>query len=120
MTMTDKDLAERLREWWEYDHARLIERSRDLIEQLVNEKVLIKAAYEGVSSLLLSTQKDSIANHRRAEIAEAKLEKAVWALQAFKDFDDVPLESKRPDVFEIKVRKPILATLAKLKGEKDE
>jgi hypothetical protein len=46
---------------------------------------------------------------------EARLAKAVGALQVFKDFDDLPLESKRPDVFEIKVRKPILAALAELK-----
>jgi hypothetical protein len=46
---------------------------------------------------------------------EAKLAMAVGALQVFKDFDDLPLESKRPDVFEIKVRKPILAALAELK-----
>jgi hypothetical protein len=50
---------------------------------------------------------------------EAKLAKAVEALQVFKDFDDLPLECKRPDVFEIKVRKPILAALAELKGEKE-
>jgi hypothetical protein len=51
------------------------------------------------------------------EELEAKLAMAVEALQTFKDFDDLPLESKRPDVFEIKVRKPILVALAKLKGE---
>jgi len=55
----------------------------------------------------------------RIEELEAKLAKAVEALQAFKDFDDLPLESKRPDVFEIKVRKTILIVLAELKGEKE-
>jgi chromosome segregation ATPase len=33
------------------------------------------------------------------------------ALQAFKDFDDLPREAKRPDVFELRVRQPILAAL---------
>jgi hypothetical protein len=56
------------------------------------------------------------ANH--IEELESKLAKAVGALQAFKDFDGLPLESKRPDVFEIKVRKPILDALTELKGEK--
>jgi hypothetical protein len=51
---------------------------------------------------------------------EARLAKAVGALQAFEDFDGLPLESKRPDVFEIKVRNPILAALAELKGEKED
>jgi hypothetical protein len=50
---------------------------------------------------------------------ETKLAKAVGALQTFKDFDDLPLECKRPDVFEIKVRKTILIVLAGLKGEKE-
>jgi hypothetical protein len=53
------------------------------------------------------------------EELEAKLAMAVEALQTFKDFDDLPLECKRPDAFQIKVRKPILVTLAKLKGEKE-
>jgi len=48
-----------------------------------------------------------------------KLTDTMAALQAFKDFDDLSLESKRPDVFEINVRKPILDTLAKLNGGKE-
>ena len=47
---------------------------------------------------------------------EAKLDKAVAALQLFKDFDDLPLSAKRPDVFERKVRHPILVALAEIKG----
>ena len=53
------------------------------------------------------------------EALEAKLAMAVEALQTFKDFDDLPLECKRPDVFQIKVREPILVALAKLKREKE-
>ena len=71
--MTDEELITTLRGrngfGWTEDAA-------DRVEQLVNEKVLNKAAYEGVSSLLLSTQKDSIANHGRAELTEANLAKA--------------------------------------------
>ena len=33
------------------------------------------------------------------------------ALQDFKEFDDLPPYLKRPDVFELKVRRPILAAL---------
>lgn len=47
----------------------------------------------------------------------AKLAKAVLALRLFKYFDDMPLSAKRPDVFERKVRPPILATLAEIEEE---
>lgn len=42
-------------------------------EELENEAVLSKAAYEGVSSLLLSVQQDCIKERQRAERLEAKL-----------------------------------------------
>lgn len=48
------------------------------------------------------------------------VELAVEALQAFKDFDDFPLNMKRPDVFEQKVRRKQLHTLAELKGQNDD
>lgn len=51
---------------------------------------------------------------------EAKLAKAVGALEAFAEFDALPTAVKRPDLFEIKVRKPILRTLAEIKGESHE
>jgi hypothetical protein len=47
---------------------------------------------------------------------EAKLAKAVEALQAFKDFDDMPTSHKRPDVFEVSVRRKLLSTLAEIEG----
>lgn len=40
----------------------------------------------------------------------------VGALRAFKAFDDLPAAAKRPDVFEQRVRQPILAVLAKIGG----
>ena len=46
------------------------------------------------------------------------LAKAVEALQAFKDFDDMPTSHKRPDVFEVSVRRKLLSTLAEIEGEK--
>lgn len=51
----------------------------------------------------------------RADLAAPDLAELVEALQAFKDFDDMPTEAKRPDVFELRVRQPILAALAKIK-----
>jgi hypothetical protein len=55
---------------------------------------------------------------QRAEAAEAKLAKAVEGLRAFKAFDDMPARHKRPDVFEVSVRRKLLATLAEIEGEK--
>lgn len=52
--------------------------------------------------------------------SEALLAKAVEALVAFNSFDDLPVEAKRPDIFEIKVRMPILRTLAQLTEDTDE
>jgi len=42
-----------------------------------------------------------------ARVAELEL-----AVQAFKDFDDMPTFAKRPDVFELRVRRKLLAALA--------
>jgi hypothetical protein len=49
---------------------------------------------------------------------EAKLAKAVEALRAFKAFDDMPTKYKRPDVFEVSVRRKLLAIIAEIEGEK--
>jgi hypothetical protein len=51
------------------------------------------------------------------EDLEAKLAKAVEVLQAFKAFDDMPARYKRPDVFEVSVRRKLLSTLAEIEGE---
>jgi hypothetical protein len=50
------------------------------------------------------------------EELEAKLAKAVEALQAFKAFDDMPTRYKRPDVFEVSVRRKLLSTLAEIES----
>ena len=55
---------------------------------------------------------------RQLITAEDKLAKAVDALQAFKTFDDMPTKYKRPDVFEVSVRRKLLAALAEIEGEK--
>ena len=44
----------------------------------------------------------------------AKLAKAVEALRAFKAFDEMPTRYKRPDVFEVSVRRKLLSTLAEI------
>ena len=49
---------------------------------------------------------------------EARLGKAVEALRAFKAFDEMPTRYKRPDVFEVSVRRKLLSTLAEIEGEK--
>jgi predicted DsbA family dithiol-disulfide isomerase len=54
----------------------------------------------------------------RIEALTAKLAKAVEALQAFKAFDEMPTRYKRPDVFEVSVRRKLLSTLAEIEGEK--
>ena len=46
-----------------------------------------------------------------AATLRAEVERLRGALQAFKDFDDLPTIAKRPDVFELRVRQPILAAL---------
>lgn len=46
---------------------------------------------------------------------EHAVEALVKAAEAFKDFDDMPTAHKRPDVFELKVRKPLLAALAAIR-----
>lgn len=43
--------------------------------------------------------------------SEDEVERLRAALQAFADFDALSLEVKRPDIFELKVRRPILAAL---------
>ena len=60
--------------------ARIADLERQLaeaeVQEMRNAAVLSKAAYEGLSSLLLSVQQDCIAEHKRAEAAEA--EAAKW------------------------------------------
>lgn len=51
--------------------ASLIEKENSV--EIENERVLSKAAYDSVSSLLLSVQKDCIAERKRADEAEAEL-----------------------------------------------
>lgn len=48
---------------------------------------------------------------REQDRAEAEVARLRAALRAFADFDALPLEMKRPDIFELKVRRPILAAL---------
>ena len=54
----------------------------------------------------------------RIKALEVKLAKAVEGLQAFKAFDEMPTRYKRPDVFEVSVRRKLLSTLAEIEGEK--
>jgi chromosome segregation ATPase len=62
---------------------------------------------------------DFIKADKEIDDIKAKLAKAVEALRAFKAFDDMPTKYKRPDVFEVSVRRKLLATLAEIEGEKE-
>ena len=98
--MTD-DLVKRLRvpdPCCEEHHTQ--NEAADRIEQLEREAILD-------AKLLADTQ--------------ALLDTALEALRAFKDFDDMPTSHKRPDVFELRVRRKLLSTLAEIEGgKKDE
>ena len=59
-----------------------------------------------------------VINGEKIEALIAKLAKAVEALRAFKAFDEMPTRYKRPDVFEVSVRRKLLSTLAEIEGEK--
>jgi len=103
----------------------------ELIAQLKNSKgwpTLGKAAATRIEAL--TAERDALkqiaADHvlqeleqaARADKAEAKLTKAVEGLQAFKAFDEMPTRYKRPDVFEVSVRRKLLSALAEIEGEK--
>ena len=75
---------------------------------------------DDLTGQLAAARDDAKEAEAYAEELEAKLAKAVEALEAFKEFDDLPTAVKRPDLFELKVRKPILRTLAEIKGESHE
>ena len=71
--MTDEELIALLLDWNEHDEGKINdarEAAAARIEVLVNEAVLNKAAYEGVSSLLLSVQQDCIKEHQHTEELE--------------------------------------------------
>lgn len=72
--MTDEELIARLRHGGRIVQGNYAHVAAGRIEALVNEAVLSKAAYEGVSSLLLSVQEDCIKERQRAERLEAALQ----------------------------------------------
>jgi hypothetical protein len=63
----------------------------------------------------------AVSNERDKHCAEAArlsalLDEARAALKAFDDFDQSPVSVKRPDIYERKVRQPILTVYAKIGG----
>ena len=113
--MTNEELIARLREddtdFW---HCEAADRIEALTEQLEAARADAKEA-EAYADELAGDQVDLC---RQLITAEDKLAKAVDALQAFKTFDDMPTKYKRPDVFEVSVRRKLLAALAEIEGEK--
>ena len=51
-----------------------------------------------------------------APTQDEQVKRLVEAVQAFADFDALPTHSKRPDVFEIRVRQPLLRAHAALRA----
>jgi hypothetical protein len=93
--VADKDCAEAA------DRIEALTAERDALKQIAADHVL-----------------QELEQAARADKAEAKLTKAVEGLQAFKAFDEMPTRYKRPDVFEVSVRRKLLSTLAEIEGEK--
>jgi hypothetical protein len=98
--MTD-DLVKRLREdqpvtqdWASTMECGLMDEAADRIEQLENNAVLSKAAYDGLLSLLLSVQQDCIKEYNRAEKAEAERDK--YAIDAEFFQSEVKLRNRIP------------------------
>lgn len=85
-----------------------------LVECRCDEAYTGRGRHDPHSACDYAEEMKIVADHVAA--IEAKLDKAVAALQLFKYFDDLPLSAKRPDVFERKVRHPILVALAEIKG----
>ena len=103
--------VERDEYWKSFVHWR--KEADTLTEQLEAARADAKEA-EAYADELAEDQVDLC---RQLIAAEDKLAKAVEALQAFKTFDDMPTKYKRPDVFEVSVRRKLLATLAEIEGE---
>jgi chromosome segregation ATPase len=109
--MSDEALCNALRyEKWDEAAAR--------IEALTAERDMATEGWAEATRLIDVARQQYGAEKSRAEAAEAKLAKAVEALQAFKAFDEMPTRYKRPDVFEVSVRRKLLSTLAEIGGEK--
>ena len=77
-------------------------------------KRLRDMGFHGTENVLHRTRRWAVERKEAADMLEqlaADNARLRLALQDFKEFDDLPLHLKRPDVFELKVRRPILAAL---------
>lgn len=85
-----------------------------LVEQIVfvawEARLLPGSDHDAARDILAAIEPAIRADERKR--SEDEVERLRAALQAFADFDALPLEVKRPDIFELKVRRPILAALA--------
>ena len=128
LSISDATLIARLRKADEYEP--LGHDGWEAADRIYNLGLLHDMAEAKVEALVKARREDALellAAHGQAQDAyeaqlkaEAKLATAVDALRAFNSFDDLPTEVKRPDIFEINVRLPILRALAELTGGKDE
>jgi chromosome segregation ATPase len=87
-------------------------------EELEKENTRLSGLMSERGQMLRRYDQMVVDGAKREEAWKAKLAKAVEALQAFKAFDDMPARDKRPDVFEVSVRRKLLSTLAEIEGEK--
>lgn len=85
-----------------------------LVECRCDEAYTDRGRHDPHSACDYAEEVKIVADHVAA--IEDKLSKAMAALQLFKDFDDLPLSAKRPDVLERRVRHQILVSLAEIKG----
>ena len=120
--MTDEALCNALRyEKWD-EAADRIEALTAKVKLMDDLDVINGEKIEALTEQLKTVLDREAATHFRHDAKtdelEAKLEKTVEGLRAFKAFDDMPTKYKRPDVFEVSVRRKLLATLAEIEGEK--
>jgi hypothetical protein len=118
--MSDEELCKRLVDWSEHDEGKINDARQEA-------KLRIEALEQQVADLLADVPcacgydnpTDVCMKHLPlVRDLTAKLAKAVEGLQAFKAFDEMPTRYKRPDVFEVSVRRKLLSTLAEIEGEK--
>ena len=126
--MTDEELVKALRDFAEDAYADL---AADRIEALTEQLEAARADAKEAEAYAEELEKEIELNEQEACMLEddfikaekeikaltAKLAQAVEGLRAFKDFDDMPTSYKRPDVFEVSVRRKLLAALAEIEGE---
>jgi len=128
--MTDEELVKRLRKGDTPMANHYMDEAADRIEALTEQLEAARADAKEAEAYAEELEKEIELNEQEACMLEndlikadkeiddlkVKLAKVVEALQAFKTFDDLPARDKRPDVFEVSVRRKLLSTLAEIES----